>query len=442
MRRPPLPALLALLAPFAIASAGAAQAAPAPEPAALRRDIDGMKLVSEDAVSLRNVRLGAGLAKLNLKDGVLVPVSAVGGKVVEMVFVGTGEVALEAPDAVEAGQLELFTGGKRLDEEFEDAVLVVGIDAAVDAMLRKPKTGELPPEVARRATGFYARWRSGPVRKLLDVEGAVLADALGDPVAQGYFAAWFQGKEQKDFLYVVEPASEEQVTLGRFEPLDATEKEKRKLRRFLHREQDHGHLLGVELDDLGQWDTWLSAALRNKDGKPVPGVASYEPTRYRLEVALGDKGESLGGTARVELQPVPSAPSRLVSLTLHPNLEVRRVTDAAAGTELFTHRAGSDLTVVLPRPPAAGEAVTLAVEYQGKLISKEGLDLCAARHVQLVPARRHRRPGDLRRDLPLAQGARPAGLGQAGRRRGEPGRHALGAPHAGRADPGLHLRGG
>ncbi len=372
MRHRLLAALLVLLAaPAAFAQGPAPTAAPPPDPAALKKDIAVMALAPAGAVTLKNVRLGAGLAKLNLKDGVLVPVSAVGGKVVEMVFVGSGEVALEAPDEVEAGQLELFTGGKRLDEEFEDAVLVVGIDAAVDAMLRKPKAGELAPEVARRAAELYGRWRSGPVRKLLDVEGAVLADALGDPVAQGYFAAWFQGKEQKDFLYVVEPASEEQVTLGRFEPLDATEKEKRKLRRFLHREQDHGHLLGVELEDLGQWDTWLSTTLRNKDGKPVPGVASYEPTRYRLEATLGDKGESLGGTARVELQPVLSAPSRLVSLTLHSNLEVRRVTDAA-GTELFTHRAGSDLTVVLPRPPAAGEAVTLAVEYQGKVINKEG----------------------------------------------------------------------
>ena len=76
----------------------------------------------------------------------------------------------------------------------------------------------------------------------------MLADALGDPVLQGYFVAWFQGQgqESKDFLYTVDPAADEQVTLGRFEPIDATEKEKRKLRRLLHREQESGHLLGVD----------------------------------------------------------------------------------------------------------------------------------------------------------------------------------------------------
>jgi hypothetical protein len=350
---------------------------PPPDPAALQSEIAAVQLAPAGAVTLKNLKLNAGLGLLHLADGVLVPASPVGGKTIEMVFVGKGRISLDPPDEVEAGQLELFTGGRRLDEEFQDAVLVVGLDAAVDAMMRRPKVGELAPDVARRAAELYTRWRTGPVRKLLDVDGAVLSDALADPRSQGYFVAWFQGQgpgqgeEQKDFLYVVEPGSEEQVTLGRFEPLDATEKEKRKLRRFLHREQEHGHLIGVELEDMGQWDTWLSAALRGKDGKPVPGISAYEPTRYKLEVTLGDKAQRLDGTARIELEPVLAVPPRLVSLALHPDLAVRRVTDAA-GTALFAHRSGSELTVVLPRPPAAGEKIGLTIEYQGKLISKEG----------------------------------------------------------------------
>jgi Peptidase family M1 domain len=122
---------------------------------------------------------------------------------------------------------------------------------------------------------------------------------------------------------------------------------------------------------MGQWDTWLSATLRGKDGRSIPGVAAYEPTRYRLEVTLGDKAQRLEGTARIDLEPVLANPPRLVTLALHADLTVRRVTDAA-GAELFTHRNGAALTVVLPRPPAAGETVSLAVEYQGNVISKDG----------------------------------------------------------------------
>ena len=55
-------------------------------------------------MTLKNVRLAAGLAQLQL-DGTLFPTSTVGGKAVEMVFLGKGRVTLEPPDDIEAGQL-------------------------------------------------------------------------------------------------------------------------------------------------------------------------------------------------------------------------------------------------------------------------------------------------------------------------------------------------
>ncbi len=64
------------------------------------------------------------------------------------VALGSGRIDLDPPDAVEAGQLELFTGGARLDQEFQEAVLVVGLDAAVNGMLKRPAThGTGLPEV-------------------------------------------------------------------------------------------------------------------------------------------------------------------------------------------------------------------------------------------------------------------------------------------------------
>ncbi|HYH47258.1 MAG TPA: M1 family aminopeptidase, partial [Thermoanaerobaculia bacterium] len=94
-------------------------------------------------------------------------------------------------------------------------------------------------------------------------------------------------------------------------------------------------------------------------------------TRYALELALGAKASRVDGKARIELTPVLANPSRLVELQLNPDLKVRRVTDAA-GAELFVHRAGAGLTVVLSEPPAAGAAATVVVEYEGNLIEKDG----------------------------------------------------------------------
>ncbi|NIR42433.1 MAG: hypothetical protein GWN99_00895, partial [Gemmatimonadetes bacterium] len=53
-------------------------------------------------------------------------------------------------------------------------------------------------------------------RRLLGVDTAILRDAAGDPVYQGYFAGWFRGEELGEFLYLFEPDSREQVTLGQF----------------------------------------------------------------------------------------------------------------------------------------------------------------------------------------------------------------------------------
>lgn len=340
-----------------------------PDPATLRREIEASRLDPARAVTLKNLKLNAGIATLTLGDGVLLPVSAVGGKTVEMVFLGQGRIVIEPPDEVEAGQLDLFTGAPRLDEELTEMVLVLGLDAAVDAILKKPRAEPLDPALARRAEEVYAKWKGSPERKLLNVDGAVLKDVAGDTSAQGFFAGRFKGIELGEFLYLVEPDSQEQVTLGHFVPLEATEKEKRKILRQLSREQRRGRLIGVELEDLGQWDTWLSASLRGKDGSAVPGRASFEPQKYTLEVSIAERDLKLSGRARLDLKPAVRG-SRAVDLALNSDLEVRRVTDGS-GAELFFHRQGRDLTVLLPKAPADEETVSLTVEYSGSLVEKQ-----------------------------------------------------------------------
>jgi len=264
------------------------------DPAVLTTEIAAAHLEPARAVSLKKLKVNAGLGTLRLDDGVLIPASGVGGKTIEMVFLGSGRIELDPPDAVEAGQLELFTGGARLDQEFQEAVLVVGLDAAVTAMLKRPAA---QPDAAtlKRAEDLYAAWKKKRERKLLDVDRGILLDALGDPGASGYFAAWFRAKDPGDFLYVVEPGDREQVSLGRFVPLDATEKEKRKILRQINREQRKGRLLGLDVDDLGQWDTWLSASLRTAEGKPAPGAPTFEPHKYVLDMTVD---RNLGLVAR------------------------------------------------------------------------------------------------------------------------------------------------
>ena len=161
-------------------------------------------------------------------------------------------------------------------------------DRAVEAVFKRPPA-VVEPALAARAVELFAAWKTSPERKQLDVDGAILVDSFGDPLAQGYFAGWFESEELGKFLYVVEPEAVEQVTLGQFVPIDLTEKEKRKAAKLIHREQRRGRLIGLELEDLGQWDTWVSASLRDSSARARPGDRGFEPERYVVDLSLADR---------------------------------------------------------------------------------------------------------------------------------------------------------
>lgn len=341
-------------------------AATAPELAAIRKEIEEIRIEPARAVSVQGLKLKLGLAELIL-DGSVVPTSPVAGKTVELVFLGTGRIQLAPPDEIEAGQLDLYTGKPQLDEEFQEAVLVIGTDAAVTSLLRRP-AAVLDEAAIKKATELYGRFGKSTERKILGVSGAILYDALDDPALRGYFAGWFKGKEVGDFYYLVSPESREQIVLGQFVPLDVTEREKKQIKRQIHRQQRRGRLVGLELADLGSFDTWVSAPVRDKEGNPRFGAPPFKPVKYTLDMTANPKELTLSGKARIELKPrVPG--SRVVSLGLDNDLVVKKLTDGA-GRELFYQRTLSDLEIVLAEPPAAGETATVVVEYEGKGLYK------------------------------------------------------------------------
>src|SRR5438270_1133319 len=84
-----------------VPGAAAASTAPAPPsapaagenvaaapPAVLERQVDEAALEPGRAVAVKHVELSAGLAKLRLETGVLIPVTPAGGRTLELVFAG------------------------------------------------------------------------------------------------------------------------------------------------------------------------------------------------------------------------------------------------------------------------------------------------------------------------------------------------------------------
>ncbi len=340
----------------------------AADPAVLLRQIRAASLDVSQALDGSGVRLGTGFATLDLDRGILIPVRGGGGRTVEMVFVGRGRANLDPPDDVEAGQLELFTGGSRLAETFTEAVFVVARDAAAGALLRRPAAGIVEPRVLRRAEARYAAWKDSPERRTLGVETGILLDALGDPLYEEYFAGWFLGERLGPFLLQLDPAAEEQINLGQFVRVDATPAQKRSLSRFLHRQQQRGRLVGLEVEDLGRWDSWVQAALSTAGGEPRPGSPGFEPGHYVIDVTVDPRTGGLASQSRVEMRAV-SGGRRMVRLELHAALEITRLAESGGG-DLFYLREGNDVLVLLPRPAEAGTEVVLDVACEGAFLER------------------------------------------------------------------------
>ncbi|MEM7585326.1 MAG: M1 family aminopeptidase [Acidobacteriota bacterium] len=363
-----------------VALAGVGSAESPDQPSAdferLWQKIAATELELDRAVEIRNLNLDTGMALFKIEEGVFIPAAPIGERSVEMMFQGKARLVLEPPDDIEAGQLELFTDKPRLDEAISEAAFVLTVDAASDSLLGRTAASGLDEAALGRAQEIFRDWKERPERSLLGVEAAIFRDALNDRMIQGYFAGWFRGEELGEFLYLVQPGSAEQVTLGRFTALEATEKEERKLSRMLHRQQRKGRLIGVSTANLGLWDTWLSTARRGEGGEAMPGRQAFEPKHYELELSLGDPPQlEMRGKVRLHLD-VLAPGTRVVPLEMHSDLRVQRVTDAAGKELYFTQSRDveldqmSEVLVVLPESPPAGEPLVLAVEYSGRLIDK------------------------------------------------------------------------
>ena len=360
------------LAALVACCARAALAAPADAPASeleLRlAELRRPEPVAGEAIVVKSLRFASGPGGIELESGSLWPLTRAGGRVVEWVFVGRGRLRLEPPDAIEAGQLDLFTGARTFDEAFTSGVFVIAHDGAGKALESRPKAAP-DADAQRRAVEAAESWRASAERRLLEVEGNLLADALGDRLFDGFFAARLEGETLGRFLYVVDPEETEQVTLGKFHPLDVSAREKRKIERAIGSEQREGRLLGERFEDLGEFDNWVSATLAGSDGSRRAGTSSFEPAHYEIEVAIDDRGEQISGRMSVDLVKRIAGAS-VASFRVHPDEVVERVADGL-GAPLASYREGATLLVRLPAEAPAGERVRVALDFRGRLIERE-----------------------------------------------------------------------
>ncbi len=351
-------ALAALLVPAGPA-AGLEQAA------ALYDELQLSRLDPSRAVVLEQVDIQFGSGRLHVHDGVLVPTHPVAGRTVEWVFVGQARFRFEAPDEIEANQLELFAGQRDLDVSLEAAVMVRANDAPVRALLEHQEPAFLSPSMLERVEAIHREWLDGAERAANGVRGGVFNALIGDRAFSDYFAIWCRSYEIGDFIYEFDPEDTEPHTLAHFSPLEIRGWDRLRLERHLRHQQKRGRWLDTRIQDIGDWDIWMSGPWdpSGELGEASPG---FEAEHYTLDVTIRHDETTIHGRAALDIISL-EAGRRVIPLELFRDLRAETVHDAA-GEPLFFFRSGGDLIVVLNEPSTVGQRIRLEIVYRGKAI--------------------------------------------------------------------------
>lgn len=335
--------------------------------ATLDSSIKDRALDPQHAVSVQGIKLALAEGSLRLDKGTIVPVTKVGDNVVELAFIGGGAFEYETTDAIERSQLELFSGAPSLSVRFDSAVLVIPNPKIVAALLDGKPAATLDAAATQKVDDLYTGWKDAPEQKLLHTDGVLFAAASGDPFYRSYFGGYFRSPEMGNVIYQFDPTSVEQLTIGQFVPEDLDKKEEREMRKRLARQHKQGKSVGVELEDLGDWDTWTSSSRRDASGQPLPGFAAIEPSHYEISLSIAEKDLATHGTTKITAA-LNSPQHTVAELTMHSDIAVKGVRDAA-GNALPYFQSGGAVFAKLPAADANGN-VTLVVDHEGKLIEK------------------------------------------------------------------------
>ncbi len=324
--------------------------------------------VATEGWAVEHLRIEFGTAHLDIDSGMLVPVRGPAPRAQEFVFFGTARFVLATEDPVEAYQIELFTGAERLNEPVTRAVLAIAIDDVVDGLVARPGSARLTADQSRRSIDLLAAWRASREYRRSGLRLQALADAVGDPSAQRFAAAWCDAPRLGRFLLRVDPEADASLKVEQFVPLRLGDADKESWRNWLRGEQFVGRQLDVEADDYGTWDVWYAGELDSANGKPRTGHSSFEPEHYDLAAEVDTDVVSLDGRATLSLVGRTDG-ARVVRLSLFPDLEVDAIT-LRGGPALPWARSTSTIVAVLPSAAAVGSKLALEVRYHGVLFQR------------------------------------------------------------------------
>jgi len=318
-----------------------------------------------EAIRIENVTLKRDAGELRLRSGVIGFLPPVLGRVAIAVFAGQASFHLEPAFSLEANYLQMLTGNKTLDEDFDSAVLCF-TDATYQELKRDGPAAQSTNSLTDALRDFHHRMRrrNETPRSMLEamltydeipnVEADLLAQ-LYNPNSPPMFSAYIHGHRYHDLRFLIDPRgamrhlpSPEEVGLIHLDPLGTHE----------------GIFYLTHLKS--EWEK--STASSNED-KRIAGLK-----HYRIETAISRSGK-LTAAADVTFEAMRDG-DRIIDFGLLPTLRVTRVA-ASDGKDIGfiqeDRKEDGSFYALLPQATVKGQAYTLHIEYEGnKVIENAG----------------------------------------------------------------------
>ncbi len=317
-----------------------------------------------------SVRIERDRVRLELVSGNIQFAKPVNGVFFAGEFRGQGRLRLTPPNAMEAQQLQLFTGQTALDLEFTDAVFTFSDDL-------QEEVGRQVKWVGAAGEGFSEMYNTRQMER----------EDVGAELMPRLFQSIFSGERKRTALFVadlktaafgwvhvrLDALNPEEITVGRWE------------------KARNSRVTG--------FDTWLSFPAGNRSSDEAfrdPLVREDFLIRsYRIEAGV-TQSEELQATARVTLEQRTEG-ERVLVFELDSNLRVQAVKNSRGDDLKFfqprdprdrDQSFGDYVVVVLPEASSAGSMQTLEFRYGGKrVIRREGKGIYFCQSYGWYPSR-------------------------------------------------------
>jgi Peptidase family M1 domain len=295
--------------------------------------------VGTESVSVANFVLKRDAATFHLHSGTVCFVPPVNGKITGAVFLGDGNMTLDAPNDTERRSLRLLTNSAEFNEPFERLVFRF-TDSTYD-------------EIRKAGTSSNEACDSGPLKDSqnamrykihYNLDARILEDVLR-PEPGGLFVAFVHGDHYDGkLLYVIDPNGAPDVSPQEVE------------------------LSTYDENKSGVWTAFaMSNDYRTKLGAGAVAPAQIDVVNQNLDTAI-EGSARLSGKAQTTFVAVRGG-SRVFPFDLFPSLRVESVVGAGGQPLSFIQEdknADADFYVILPKPLAQGESYTMTTTYEGK----------------------------------------------------------------------------